>query len=77
MPSTTVPTFSNRADSSHKIHWDIPLSLSTRPRATVMAASPTASSSHRAIAVALTANISNPFKVVRVVCTPVTRRIWA
>src|SRR3954469_5881019 len=49
MPSCTVPIFSNKPETSHMIHCDMPHSLSTRPMTTATAPIVTASPSHSQI----------------------------
>ena len=58
MPSCTVPMFSNRPETSHMIHCDMPQSRSTRPMTTATAPIETALPSHSQIDIALTASSS-------------------
>src|SRR4051794_22190849 len=56
MPTCTVPMFSNRPETSHMIHCDMPHSLSTRPMTTATAPIVTTAPSHNQIDSAATEN---------------------
>ena len=59
IPSCTVPMFSNRAETSHMIHCDMPQKRSTRPITTATAPMLIALPSHSQTDIAPTATSSD------------------
>ena len=76
MPSCTVPMFSNRLATSHRIQLDMKRMRITRAMATAMTPSDTASRYQAPMAMAATPASSSELSRVRLTVRPVARRIW-
>ena len=75
MPSLTVPMFSNSAETSHRIHCDMPPNRSTNPMAIATAPIWMAEVTQRWSATALTDTSRSAFRAYGEAQNCVTRRI--